>query len=352
VTFDWVEAWWQHLSASSAAVSDQLFFRAFRDPSGQLQGIAPLMLTRRPGVGPLALRQLQFIGADPNITELRGIIARPEARLAVHHALLSDLRENANHWDWALYSSFKTELESTVPSHFSDLHWGAEQPCYSLALGTSFEELRAHLPRNIKESLRKCRNSLKRDGIELESIVVTERARVHETLEDFFRLHNARARQENAPEHRDKFVLPKAKRFLQDVCERFAERGELRIFLAKISGRTVATRIGFIVGGCLYLYYSGYEPEFGRYSIMTSVVVHAIQTAIAEGLGSVNLSTGRDTSKTRWRPTETLYQDVIIVSPSARGRLAYGISEHARELLLNAEEHWAALGAFTRRGSR
>ena len=61
----------------------------------------------------------------------------------------------------------------------------------------------------------------------------------------------------------------------------------------------MATRIGFVVEDSLYLYYSGYDPEFSRFSIMTTVVAEAIQYAISERFRTVNLSTGKDLSKRR-----------------------------------------------------
>lgn len=46
-----------------------------------------MVLTRRPGVGSLAVRVLQFVGADPNMTELRGLVCRAEDEPAVLRAL-------------------------------------------------------------------------------------------------------------------------------------------------------------------------------------------------------------------------------------------------------------------------
>ena len=49
-------------------------------------------------------------------------------------------------------------------------------------------------------------------------------------------------------------------------------------------GQIVAMRLGFVVDDSLYLYYSGYDPLWARYSVMTTTVAEALKYAIACGL--------------------------------------------------------------------
>jgi CelD/BcsL family acetyltransferase involved in cellulose biosynthesis len=81
-------------------------------------------------------------------------------------------------------------------------------------------------------------------------------------------------------------------------------------------------RIGFVVGDSLYLYYSGYDPEWSRYSVMTTTVAEAIKYAIAHRLKTVNLSSGNDVSKTRWGPRELQYTSAYEQRDRLRSRLA------------------------------
>jgi hypothetical protein len=69
----------------------------------------------------------------------------------------------------------------------------------------------------------------------------------------------------------------------------------------------------------MYLYYSGFDPTYRRYSVMTRVLAESIKYAIAEGINSINLSTGIDVSKTRWSPQATTYRAVEF---SCQSRLA------------------------------
>src|SRR5713226_1884574 len=198
-TWEWSSSWWTHLREDGAGVRDLLRVCVVRNVAGKVVGIAPLMLTERPSFGPLRLRILQFIGADPNITELKSLICHPDEAQQC-------------------YAAIKPLLGVQSES------------AYVLALAPTWHQLKQGFRRNIKESLRHCYNSLKRDGLTFELDVLEEPPDIAVGLQDFFRLHAARAALERAPRHADVFVSPRSRAFLTDVCLRLAERGAAKLF--------------------------------------------------------------------------------------------------------------------------
>jgi CelD/BcsL family acetyltransferase involved in cellulose biosynthesis len=192
------------------------------------------------------------------------------------------------------------------------------------------------MSRNLKESLRKCYNSLRREGLSYGLEVVTARAAAGSALEDFFRLHSARASLSGTIRHRDVFAHPNCRAFLLDVCERFAERDALRIYRLRVADAVVATRIGFVLGHGLYLYYSGFDPAFARFGVMTTTVAEAVKDAIGEGLERVNLSTGSDVSKSRWRPEEVAFRDATLLPASPITRMKYEVAVVAQRAMREA----------------
>jgi CelD/BcsL family acetyltransferase involved in cellulose biosynthesis len=328
-TWDWTIAWWNQLREDKLGVKDSLFVRAIRANDGELIAVAPMLISRRPSIGPLCIRQLQFFGADPNITEVRGILARPHQRGEAYRALVRHALDNAEHWDVMHLSGVPADFRADESPPFGGFEWVGETLDYELPLPGSWEELRSGLPRNIKESLRKCYNSLKRDSRAFRLDIAQHPHQVGVALDRFFKFHSERSRLEETVRHSDVFYSPEARRFLTEVCERFARRGCMRIFQLRIDEQVVALRIGFVVGDCLYLYYSGYDPEFARYSVMTTTVAEAIKYAITQGMKVVNLSTGNDISKTRWNPVEIISRQALILSPSKRAGVARGIYRHA-----------------------
>jgi CelD/BcsL family acetyltransferase involved in cellulose biosynthesis len=337
-TWDWAVAWWTHLREATIAIRDSLAVLTFRDLNGRLVGVAPMMITTRPAVGPIRVRQLQFFGADPNITELRGVLSLSDWSGDVHRALLHHVLETAAEWDSVRLSGIPRDpaILALVERVFPLVQWGDDIPDYLLELPRSWEGLRGGLSRNIKESLRKCYNSLKRDGLGFELEVVTDRLESGSALADFFELHRARSRFEAMIPHRNVFDAPVSRRFLADVCQRFARHGALRIFFLRIGGQRTAARVGFVVGDSLYLYYSGFDPKFSRYSVMTTTLAEIIRYAITQGFATVNLSTGNDVSKTRWSPKEVVRAEASIVSLSRPAEMRHHLYQHAREAVAAA----------------
>jgi len=198
-----------------------------------------------------------------------------------------------------------------------------QHSAYVLALAPSWPQLKQGLKRNIKESLRKCYNSLKRDGLALQLEFLEEPLDLAQGLPDFFRLHAARAALKGVPVHADVFVSAQSRAFLTDVCLQLAERGVAKLFQLRVAGRVVATRLAFEMANSLYLYYSGWDPDYARYSVMTTLHAEIIQHAIARGLSSVHLSTGKDVSKTRWGAREISYVSGVQLSARVSSRAKY-----------------------------
>ncbi len=304
--------WWRHFKENSLWVRDELFVLAVRDEHGRLIAVAPLMRTLRPAWGPLRIREIQFFGADPNITELRGLVCRPEHRTEAMQLLHEHLMERAGEWDSVQWCG--------IPAGDSVGALGAQPPYrtvkdYYLRLPGSWPELMGGLSRNMKEALRKCYNSLKRGGHAFTFRAVSKPGEVHAALNKFFKLHRARAELDGTLPHPDSFKTARSRRFLRDYAYRMAQRDQLFIFQLIIEGRVVATRIGFVFGDEIYLYYSGYSPAWRKFSVMTTLTVESIKWALERQFRIVNLSTGSDYAKARWQPVETVSNDYLVRSP-------------------------------------
>jgi CelD/BcsL family acetyltransferase involved in cellulose biosynthesis len=328
-TFIWSSSWWHNLHQERAALRDRLALRSIREPGGRLVGVAPLMVTERPGTGPLRARCLQFIGPDPNVTEVRGPLFQPDYELEGYLALIDDVLASARSVDWIHWSGLSKAGCAAIEQRQPWATWGAGQVCSLIELPETWDDLKGSRSRNLKEALRKGYNSLKREGLPYSLEVVTG-VEIASALEDFFRLHQARAELEGTVHHRDVFATEASRAFLRETCERFAHDGALRIFRLRIRDAVAATRVGFLLGDSLYLYYSGYDPAYARYSVMTTALAETFKWAIEAHLTTVNLSTGRDLSKQRWQPREVEFGEATWVAPSAFGRAKYQVVEAVR----------------------
>jgi CelD/BcsL family acetyltransferase involved in cellulose biosynthesis len=318
--FEWHRVWCSHFLNLDPSVQDQLSIVAVRDAGGDCVAIVPLFKSSRK-FGPLHIVSMDLVGADPSTTEARTpiILAGHESRVvaALRAWLAGDRR-----WDWITWGGVDRRFGEVLAAG-RGLWLEPVAPGYVLELPQSWEELKSRLKRNIRESLRHCYNSLKRDQHAFTFEVAMELPAVHAAVGRFLALHGLRAKMTGTTEHRDHFSAAVARRFLYDVCDQLAAARVARIFELRIGGEVVAARVGFVVGRTLYLYYSGFDPRWARYGVMTTVVAEAIKYAIAEGLTAVNLSRGTDISKTRWSPDTVDYIQCLEIRQRWMSRIAY-----------------------------
>ena len=331
---EWHSSWCRQWLNCNPRVQDDLAVHVMRDRAGVCAAIIPMLRSVR-ALGPLRVCSFNMLGPDPALSEIHSSLVEPGFEAAVAAAIQRRLAATPG-WDWVNWSGLSPGLAAALGQH-AELLWLEPQRGYVIDLPPSWEELRARLKRNIRESLRHCYNSLKREGLEFKLAVHTEGTEIAGALERFFELHALRAQLTGAALHPDHFRSEGAREFLRDVCSRLAARKIVRAFELNIGGEVVASRIGFVVGHTLYLYYSGFRPSWARYSVATTIQAEAIKYAMACGLKSVDLSPGRVVSKTRWSPREVLYGHAVQFCSGRRthwARLLYQLSSGERLGLL------------------
>ena len=320
----WNSLWWKHLRSRRLVAKQDLCAHTVRDSNGALLGVAPMMSIRRPSIGPVKLRVLCPFGTDPNLTELRSLVCAARDEIKVMHALREQITRTHS-FDWIEWGDLHEPnwRAAAKPLPARSVYSYGTNVDFHLELPSSWEEFRASRPRNVKESIRKCYNSLKRAGHTARLTVVDSPAGCEEALQSFFELHSIRSRAEETVLHADVAETPAARQFLSAYSQEMANRGQLRIFQLRIGAAIVATRLGFLFGDELYLYYSGYDTAWAQYSIMTTLLIEALRWAIEHQIRVVNLSTGADVSKQRWRPIATEYRNLIEVMPGIHSRMGF-----------------------------
>ena len=304
----WHLSWCRQWLNCNPRVRDDLAIHVMRNRAGICAAILPMLRSVRT-LGPLRVCSFNMLGPDPGLSETRFSLVEPGFEDAAAAAIQQHLAATSD-WDWVNWSGLSPAFAEALGRHAA-LVWLEPQPGYLIDLPPSWEQLRARLKRNIRESLRHCYNSLKREGLEFELTVHTEGVEIAAALERFFELHAMRAQLGGAVSHPDRFRSEGAREFLRDVCARLAARGIARVFELEVGGQVVASRIGFAVGHTLYMYYSGFNPRWARYSVATTLLAEGIRYAIACGLKSVDLSPGRIAAKTRWGPREVTYGHAV-----------------------------------------
>jgi CelD/BcsL family acetyltransferase involved in cellulose biosynthesis len=315
---DWHLAWCAHFLNRTPQIQERPLFHVLRNSIGECVAIVPLIFSRR-RLGPLRFAAVSPIGADPGLTEIRSSLVKPGYERLTVRAVHESLAK-ARDWDWIQWIGISGAMAEAL-AHETTPQWCAAIEDYVLDLPSNWDEFRAGLKRNIRESLRHCYNSLRRDGHTFEFVVAREPAEVLPALERFFELHELRANMAPGTRHDNTFAGRSLQDFLREVCNALAARDAVRLFQLRIGSKIVASRIGFVLGDSLYLYFSGFDPAWARYSVMTTTVAETLKYAIANRLTSVNLSIGTDQSKLRWRPRLVEFHSALVQREALGSRI-------------------------------
>lgn len=320
----WHEMWWSHLRRNSWEVRDDLALHTVRDQSGALIAVAPFMLTRRPGFGPLRIAELQALGADPNVTELRSVICAQNDVGAVMPALREHFKAAYPRTTWVTWFNVPWPEEADghaapqgiEPQRFI---WQRPQPAFVVNMADTWKAFEGGLPKRVRKKMRNCYNQLERAKHTAVLSVAAGPEDVGQALQRFY----DRADLRSQVRHANPFASEDMRTFFNDYAAGSAARGEIRVFELRVDDAYVASRIGFALGNELYLYHSGNLPEWDKFSIMTTLLAEIFKWAISNGFNLVNLSTGLDRSKTRWAPRELMMVDAIEVMPGRLNAAVY-----------------------------
>ncbi len=327
---EWHLTWCAHFLNRNPKIREEPLFYVLRNDVGECVSIVPLIYSRR-RFGMIDFATVDLVGADPALTEIRTPLVAPGyERLTVRavHDNLAHVRD----WHWIQWASISGPLAQAMAEEVAP-QWQEIKEDFVLDLPATWEEFRAGLKRNIRESLRHCYNSLKRDGHRFEFVVAETPADVRAALDRFLVLHTLRSNMTDAAAHPNRFVGAALRAFLFDICENLAARGSVRLFQLKIGDEIVASRIGFVVRDSIYLYYSGFDPAWARYSVMTTTIAEAFKYAMAQGLKTINLSLTGDQSKLRWRPRMVPYHTASVQRARLSSRVAHWAYREAHDAL-------------------
>jgi CelD/BcsL family acetyltransferase involved in cellulose biosynthesis len=318
----WNSLWWKHYARNDLVRSDDFLVLLLRSANKELVGVAPLFRSSSPGMGPAWCRIVQFFGADASITEVRGPICAPENLSAVMSALWAYFQHEYREWDLLRWDGLREGAQENVP--LGGLFGApAHQPNYFVRLPASWAELHSQITGNFRRNMRKQREFFEADGHAYQVRVIDRPAAMRDALNTLFDLHTLRAQAESMDvRHPDRFANSANRQFVTEYAVSMASCSKAHIFEFVVGTKLVASQLTFTMGKDLWLYASGFDPNWRRYGVMTMLTIEVMQWALRSNYEIVNLSCGHDRGKSRWRPSEITFTHVLEKSLGLRGRLA------------------------------
>jgi predicted N-acyltransferase len=372
----WNMTWWDLLRRNDGPKRDNFFVHTIRAQSGELIAIAPLMLTER-RIGPLTVRRVHFFGEDAfrankPVTEIRCLVCVPERQSEVLDALISHFRVRNREWDvLALDGLPKSNVTNTQRGSVKEQNvqqvvfvnllrnWddvlneiGKKIPKRERKTSYSpYEVYLWTLSTKARRDIRQSIDALNERTLEHGVRVIDNPDDTEAALKRLFKMSDARANTSKMNTvHTDLFSHPINRAFFHTYVHEMAKLDQLRIFEYRVGGETVASRLGFLFNGQLYLGDSGMNPDWAKHNVGVSLMAGALKWAFAHNMTSVNFGVGVSRAQTRWEPESIHYAGVIMDSGTSRGRLiSYGMrtKRGAKAAANTLLDHFKALGNRT-----
>ena len=284
LTLLWNEIWLRHFGKSLPAG-----VILFRDSGGAL--LAAGAFSNPAGGG--GQKALTLLGST-DVCDYRDIVIAPGKEEEVFSALGRFFREGPwEHLELNGISEFSPTFQLLSPQMNLlgfDVVQEAEEVALYLNLPQTWEAF-------LEKLSGKDRHELRRKIGRLEREVAFEIRRVDggpsrsADMEIFFDLHR-KSRKDKA-----EFMTPEMEAYFRDIAARFQERCWLNLSFLKLAGKEVATFFSFDFAGTEYVYNSGYDPDFARFSPGIVLAAYCIRQAIEQGKAGFNFLRGREDYK-------------------------------------------------------
>lgn len=314
---EWVRTWWDAFGAGH-----QLRILVVR-AGAQVVGIAPLMRESAQMYG-LPVRRIRFMQNDHTPRTDVIVTERPAD---VYRALWHALRTSADRWDVLQLSQLPRDsatrdaLTSLAAAEGCTTGvWQSGDSPYLTLTGTWDTYLNS-LSSKFRSNLRNRMARLTRLG-ELSLEVLDDAASIRGACDDAWRLEASGWKRDAGTAIASD---PAVHRFYTDLVERASRRGWLRLLFLTVGGRRIATSYGAIFKDRLFLFKTGYDPEYATGAPFKVLTYLAIRHAYEQGLTEVDFLGDAEPWKLEWTSTSRGQDWLFVFANSRRARLLHSI---------------------------
>jgi len=260
----WLKVWWQELGAEA-----ELYLSSVRQGENII-GIAPLLLKEG---------KASLVGSVDVCDYLDFVIA-PEREQDFFGVLLDDLKgKGVNHLDLRPLrpdSTVLTHLVSIAENRGDEVLCQPEDVSIELDLPATWEEYLAVLTTKQRHEVRRKLRRLSEAG-KVDYHFVEDSVAVPDAIDIFLKMFTE-SRQDKAT-----FLTTQMESFLRSLANSMTEAGLLRLGILDLDTSPIAMIMCFDYNDCLYLYNSGYDPQYNNLSAGLLCKVLCIKESIQEG---------------------------------------------------------------------
>ena len=314
---EWFRTWWDCFGAGKSL--HIVVVRA----GDRVEAIAPLMREQVQMYG-LPIRRVDFLHNDHTPRADFIIGGDPEESYRAIWRALFETRS-----DWDLVQLSRIPRESSTRDSVERLAaadgcatglWEGDVSPYLTLTGT-WEQYQAGLSAKFRSNLRNRLSRLAKFG-EPSLEILEDAAAIDAGRADALRLEESGWKRDSGTSICSD---PAVERFYTLLAERATAAGWLRLMFLTVGGKRIATSYGSCFDRRLFLFKTGYDPEFATCSPFKLLTSFAIQAAYAEGLREIDFLGNAEPWKLEWTETSRPHDWLFIFSGSVRARLLHSV---------------------------
>ena len=313
---EWFHTWWDCFGGGNRSLHILI---ARQD--GRIVAIAPLMCERVLTYG-VSVRKLDLLHND-HTPRADFVIAGP--RDDAYRAIWQGLHDARREWDVLQLSRLPPDspTRATIEGlagadHCSTGVWHGDVSPY-LTLSGTWESYLASLGAKFRSNLRNRLARLTKFG-EPTLEVLDDVDAIARGRDDAIRLEASGWKAQAGTSIQSD---PAVERFYRLLAERATARGWLRLLFLTAGGRRIATSYGSCYRGRLFLFKTGYDPEYATCSPFKLLTYFAIQAAYAEGLTEIDFLGDAEPWKLEWTHASRAHDWLYVFSLSRRAQLLH-----------------------------
>jgi len=244
----WLQVWWQVFGSGA-----ELYLRAVRQGE-KIIGLAPLLVKEKTA----------SIVGSADVSDYLDFVVAPGMERDFFSVLLDDLRQwGVNHLDLMPLrpdSTVLTDLVGIAKERKYDIRCQLEDVSLELELPSTWDEYLAILTGKQRHEVRRKLRRLWEAG-NVEYNIVEDSAAVHDVMGTFLKLFS------ESREDKATFMTSQTESFFRSVADTMAEAGLLRLGILELDAVPTAMVMCFDYNDCVYLYNSGYDPNYSSLSV-------------------------------------------------------------------------------------
>lgn len=298
-TWEWLSNWWNHFG------DNKKLLILLIEENGETIGIAPLMKSTYKRLGPWQTK-IEFLGT-PNSDYNDFILSRKKEQCL--KSIIEFLRGLSEKWNCIELREIPGDAPSLLSLRKLTKTLNPFQPCPFVKLPNTYEALLDKLSARPRKNIRRGFRRLEQD-FQVDFLDCSTGQSVVEGMNIFFDLHQKRWNTARLPGF---FASQETRNFHLDIARSFSQKGWLRLFLLKLSGKTVSAYYGFKYRGKFYSKMSGFDPKYSHYSVGSLLTAYVMRNCIENGLTEFDFMRGADEYKYHWNALTRWNYKVVLI---------------------------------------